>query len=271
MKTAFATLGSMLLLQWATIVAAPPLSEPAGKAAKKSELSVLEKKLVGFWAGGACMGDYTFHADGTYSVKNFTPGNNNIGGTWSLDHDAAPPTLSMKCTISDFRKRGGDREEYEYFGKVLVVKIVQWESETLVCDHPGGYQLRLSRAEDEQDECQKTELAALQGTWVPVQYEESGGAVPGDFNFRQIIKGDRVFFMVKGALKAQGRVTVDATSRPAHLDFEFTSRQTDLMIYARVGDQLICCGNRNGAKRPSEFKSGTADGGEYLMAWKIEK
>jgi uncharacterized protein (TIGR03067 family) len=71
--------------------------------------------------------------------------------------------------------------------------------------------------------------------------------------------------------QAEVKVVLDPTKTPKHLDFRFSSGRTDLIIYVRAGDYMIYCGNRDRQTRPREFVSGTPQGGEYLMAWKIER
>jgi uncharacterized protein (TIGR03067 family) len=113
------------------------------------------------------------------------------------------------------------------------------------------------------------ELEELQGTWLPLQYEVKGQRVKA--NFKQTLKGDKITLERDGAAKAEGKVAVDANKNPKQLDFQFTSGLTDLMIYVRTGNYVICCGNRNGKTRPAEFATGTAKGGEYLVIWKIQR
>jgi hypothetical protein len=60
-----------------------------------------------------------------------------------------------------------------------------------------------------------------------------------------------------------------------HLDMhDAAGTHTDSAIFIRAGDYMIMCGNRpsqDGKKRPSEFKSGTENGGAYLIVWRIER
>ncbi len=230
----------------------------------------LERKLHGEWKGGLCMGELTLRADGTFERQHYTPGNNDVAGTWEVRWNSLPPTLVLTCKTSD---------ESDRFpaGKITEVKLVQLDDAVLAYEDPeylGGQPIRYTRVAPIVRANEKThekELAALQGTWVPLQYEAGGKIVPGAMNFKQIVKGDKVTFQVDGETKAEGKVVLDPTQNPKHLNFQFTSGQTDLIVYVRAGDQIIYCGNRDGKTRPSEFVSGTATGGEYLIAWKIEK
>jgi hypothetical protein len=101
-----------------------PPSNSSGPA-KGGKLAALEKKLLGTWFCGPCVGDYTFSADGTYEFKNYTPGDNTLTGTWSLRWEALPPTLVLICKTSDFKKRAPAQPEYEYFGKALELQVLE--------------------------------------------------------------------------------------------------------------------------------------------------
>jgi uncharacterized protein (TIGR03067 family) len=126
-----------------------------------------------------------------------------------------------------------------------------------------------------QDRVQEKELAALQGNWVLLRHEESGKVVvddntPDDRRERLTIKGDRVVCKNGGTIM-EGKVVLDATKNPKHLDLQFAAGHADVIIYVRAGNFLIFCGNRAGKARPTEFASGTEKGGEALTVWKMEK
>lgn len=108
----------VLLLFLGVVVAAPvpPNKEKDGAVA-------LEQKLVGEWLkGGACIGDITINANGTFVRKHFSPGNNTLNGTWKLKWDALPPTLVLTCASSD---------QKDFIGKVWEQKVVQLDDEVL--------------------------------------------------------------------------------------------------------------------------------------------
>lgn len=222
----------------------------------------LERQLLGAWQGPACGGDWTYGADGTFYVQHYSPGNKKMVGTWEVRWNAIPPTLVRTCKSSD---------DPDLVGKTWEVKITQLDQDGLAYQYadqfPGGHTVRYTRMSTR--ELVEQELAEIQGTWVPLYYEAKGQSVP--VNFKQIIQGDKVTFYMNGEMKAEGKVVLDATKNPRHLDFQFSSGQTDLIIYARAGDYVIYCGNRDGQTRPSEFASDTVKGGEYLQVWKIEK
>lgn len=126
----------LALLQIATCqpaLTAPPQSDTAEKSAGTR---TIEKKLIGTWYGPDCGGDYTFNADGTFDVKNFTPGNNTLTGTWSIRWDALPPTLVLTIKSSDFRKRDSQREEYPFVGKDREQSLLQLNEKALVFHYP---------------------------------------------------------------------------------------------------------------------------------------
>jgi uncharacterized protein (TIGR03067 family) len=257
------------MIRPAVLLAASLVFFTSGQIADKPKEApvTLERKLHGGWKGGSCQGDWTFEADGAFELQRYSPGNNRFTGTWEVRWNALPPTLVLTCKTSD------DPDHFAV-GKASEVKLLQLDDDALALQYRGGEPVRYEREPPcalDQAKTQQKELTALQGAWVPLQYEAGGKKVQGEFNFRQIIKGNKVTFQVNGETKAEGKVVVDPTKNPKHLDFQFTSGQTDFIIYVRAGDYIIYCGNRDGKTRPSEFASGTANGGEYLQVWKIER
>jgi hypothetical protein len=114
-----------------------PASQPAGPG-RGGELAALERKLLGAWQGLPCAGDFTFSPNGTFELKNFTPGGNTVTGTWSVRWDALPPTLVLMCKTSDFTRKDPDREEYQYLGKALELKLLELSSDEFVYRFPNG-------------------------------------------------------------------------------------------------------------------------------------
>jgi hypothetical protein len=98
----------------------------------------VERLLHGDWKGGACLGDWTFKADGTYDLRHYTPANLHLTGAWKLKWDALPPTLSFTCQTSD---------DKDLVGKSWEVKVVQLDKEVFRYEHPGGPPLRCTREE----------------------------------------------------------------------------------------------------------------------------
>lgn len=260
MRTACLLTLSLLLAASLVNVSFAPAADksPEGPAA-------LERKLLGEWEGPACGGDWTYGADGAFQAQHYSPGNNHLSGTWSVRWTTLPPTLVRTCRTSD---------DPDLVGKTWDVKLVQLDDEALAYQYPDqfprGHTVYYTRLVPTPEKLLQQELAALQGTWTPLFYEEHGKQTPSDPT-RHIIQGDKITVQVHGETVAEGRVVLDATQNPKHLDFQLTSGQTHLMIYVRAGNTVIYSGNRDSKTRPSEFASGTPKGGDYLMSWKIDR
>ena len=98
--------------------------------------AAIERLLHGPWKWGACLGDWTFNADGTYDLSHYTPAGLHLTGTWKLTWDALPPTLSFTCKTSD---------DPELVGKEWDVKVIQLDEEILRYQHGDGPPLRCTR------------------------------------------------------------------------------------------------------------------------------
>ena len=110
-------------------------SQPA-EPTKGAEVAALERKMLGSWRGGPCVGTYTFHADGSYELHDFTPSRNSLTGTWSVRWDALPPTLLITCKTSDFKARDANGPEYKNFGVPLEAKLVELNDDAIVIQFP---------------------------------------------------------------------------------------------------------------------------------------
>jgi len=203
------------MIRTAVLVAASLVFITSAQTAEQTKEPpvALERVLVGEWQGGLCIGELTLRADGAFERQHYSPGNHQLTGTWAVRWNALPPTLVMTCKTSDFSG---------YVGETKEVKLVQLDNEALMYQYPGGQQVRYERVPAQQTS-QEKELAALQGTWVPLQYEEKGKKVQGEFNCKQIINGDNVTFLVNGETHAEGKVVLNPTKSPKQLDFQFTS------------------------------------------------
>jgi hypothetical protein len=139
MKTIFArcvlAASFLLIATKASLAQAVPASASTATG-KGAELAALEQKLLGAWKGAACAGDYTFHADGSFRCRNFTPGQNTLTGTWSIRWDALPPTLVLTCKTSDFTQKDPTRPEYEQLGKALELKLVELSDQSFAYQLP---------------------------------------------------------------------------------------------------------------------------------------
>jgi uncharacterized protein (TIGR03067 family) len=123
-----------------------------------------------------------------------------------------------------------------------------------------------------QEKDQEKELAALQGTWRLESYEENGKVVAIQDTVLYVIDKDKWTTKSNGEVKSEGTIIGPYPARsPKHLDVQQATGQTELTIYIRVGDHLIQCGHRDGKTRPSEFATGTPNGGAYLIVLKRQK
>jgi hypothetical protein len=124
-----------LLLGMASAIPAQPAPAPDA-VAKGETLIALERKLLGIWQGPACGGDYDFKSEGTFTCRNYTPGQNTLTGTWSLRWDALPPTLVLLTKTSDFKQKYPKDREYDYLNKPLELKVLKLDAEKLVLKFP---------------------------------------------------------------------------------------------------------------------------------------
>jgi hypothetical protein len=124
----------------ASLFAASPAFTTSDQAAGQPEeaLVTLERKLHGKWKGDPCAGDWTFAPDSTYEVQHYSPGNNELSGTWRVRWDALPPTLVLTCKTSDAPDRIKVGENTE-------VKLIQLDDNALIYQYPGGRTYRFTR------------------------------------------------------------------------------------------------------------------------------
>lgn len=107
-----------LLLSLAAVACLAAVAPAAETPANRQDL---QEVLHGVWRGGPCMGLITFSADGTFERRHYSPGNNEIRGTWALRWDALPPTLVMTC------KESNDPSSFPA-GKVWELKVVRLDA-----------------------------------------------------------------------------------------------------------------------------------------------
>jgi hypothetical protein len=92
---------------------------------------MLLQKLCGTWKGGPCQGLLIVTADGTFERHHYSPGDNELKGTWAIRWDRLPPTLTLLCRTSD-----GD----DWIGKTIEIELLLLDDEELVYqfrEHPG--------------------------------------------------------------------------------------------------------------------------------------
>jgi hypothetical protein len=131
----FKAVAALLLvagLATAFVVPIPVAPEKSGK-----DLASLERRLHGTWKGGACIGELTLRADGTFERQHYSPGNNRLTGTWEVVWHALPPTLVFTCKTSDApdRIKVGETQEF---------KLIQLDDETFAYDQ-GGHRVVYER------------------------------------------------------------------------------------------------------------------------------
>ena len=149
----------------------------------------------------------------------------------------------------------------------LVLTGVCW----LLMPWPTARPVASAQEKIDKAEAVKKELVALKGTWKLITHVEGGRVVEYDDPQLYTFADDKLTVKRSDQVIAEGPLDLDPTKAPKHLDFRLTSGQTDLTIYIREGDHLIQCGCRDGKTRPSDFATGTANGGEYLIVLKREK
>ena len=141
----------------------------------------------------------------------------------------------------------------------------------LMASWPSGSPVASAQEKAGKAEAVKQELAALQGTWKWLNFEQGGKDAPIVVETFYVFQNDRLIVKNKDKTVLQGTVSLDPTTSPRQLDVQFDSGQTDVTIYIRVGEYLIQCGHRDGKTRPTEFASGTPKGGAYLIVMKRQK
>ncbi len=133
------------MIRTAVFCAASLVFITSAQTADKPEeaLVALERKLHGAWKGPPCEGDWNYRADGTFEVKRYTPGDNQLTGTWKVRWNALPPTLVRTCKTSD-------DPVHLPVGKTWEVKLIQLDDEALTYQYsdqyPNGNTERCTRA-----------------------------------------------------------------------------------------------------------------------------
>jgi hypothetical protein len=107
----------------AMIVSMSTFAATAAASADESPAE-LEAKLLGNWRGGPCMGVLQFSKDGTFERRHYSPGGNEITGTWKLKWNALPPKLTLTVKTSD------DPKAFP-LGKVWELKLVGLDAKSL--------------------------------------------------------------------------------------------------------------------------------------------
>jgi uncharacterized protein (TIGR03067 family) len=123
---------------------------------------------------------------------------------------------------------------------------------------------------------EKDEVKKFEGEWTFVSWEHSGQTLPKEVLdiTKWSVKGDKYSFEM-GEQQEEGTIKIDASKKPATLDFDITSGndkgKKQVGIYKIDGDTMTICLARPGEeKRPSEFKS-TEEDGHILVTIKKKK
>jgi uncharacterized protein (TIGR03067 family) len=113
--------------------------------------------------------------------------------------------------------------------------------------------------------------AELQGTWRAVASEMDGEKQPED-DVKQhtlVFSGDTLVVNKDGQMVMKGKVTIDASQKPAHLDFKLEENPANpddvgkslTGIYEVKGDEMKWCFVLpDRTERPKEFKSEVGSG-----------
>ena len=116
---------------------------------------------------------------------------------------------------------------------------------------------------------------AVQGTWIPVQAELAGQAMPDAVLKTILLKLDQGKYEVTVAGKTdKGTCTQDPTTKPKRLSIQGTdgpnAGKTFLCIYEIDGDTFRVCYDLSGMKHPDNFATakGTA---LYLVTYSRKK
>jgi uncharacterized protein (TIGR03067 family) len=107
------------------------------------------------------------------------------------------------------------------------------------------------------------DLTKLQGTWHVVEMEMEGHSGPVGNEARIVVEGDRFTSLGMGA-SYEGKLTVNATSKPKGFDLKFTSGpekgNTNLGIYELKGNRWKICLDTRGKGRPEKFAAQPGSG-----------
>jgi len=102
----------------------------------KESVATLDRKLHGEWKGGDCQGTWTFWANGTFELKDFSPGGDTLTGTWAVRWNALPATLGVTINASDDPNDVGAKWE---------LRLIQLDDEAFIYQRPDGAKPRYER------------------------------------------------------------------------------------------------------------------------------
>jgi uncharacterized protein (TIGR03067 family) len=128
----------------------------------------------------------------------------------------------------------------------------------------------------------KTDLAALQGSWVIVEKEFMGkkaakeevARLKGEMIIEKNVVSQWAEDLGEKRLVSRSTLKLDPKARPRHMDMTYTGGdlkgKTVLGIYELNGDTLKACYSMEDEKRPTEF-AGKQDGKAFLLIYKRVK
>jgi hypothetical protein len=119
-KMVILTASAVLLTGLAQVVLAdPPGNKPA------------EQKILGEWKGAiGCDGRFIFRADGSYELKDYSPGPYDSAGTWKVRRNGQQAILVLDCTTSEI---------LEEVCTTTQVKLIQLDDRSLALEWPNKY------------------------------------------------------------------------------------------------------------------------------------
>ena len=205
------------------------------------ESVTLERRLYGEWRGPACGGDWTYSADRTFAVRNFSPGSNQLTGNWEVRWTTLPPTLMQTFLTSD---------DPDLVGQVWESRIVQLDDATLAThapdQFPAGHVAHYTR------------LSAAEGLFSKLHGDWQGGDCVGELTFeadgtferRHYSRKQSTRWHLGGELElaaAGGGSRVPIVGRPgsSRPDGAVPNRTT-----GRRSARLSACGRISGQLRP---------------------
>jgi uncharacterized protein (TIGR03067 family) len=111
----------------------------------------------------------------------------------------------------------------------------------------------------------KSDLDAIQGHWVPVEFIGNGNPAPADdlARVKLEVKGQE-YVVQRSDGEDKGRFELFPDQQPKRMDVTTNNGDRMQAIYELSGDTMRVCYGINGAPRPTEFKS--TDGSNQILA-----
>jgi hypothetical protein len=137
--------------------------------------SDFEAKLPGVWKGGPCRGILQISADGTFERRHYSPGDNELSGTWTLQRNELPPTLILTCKASN------DPEQFPV-DRTWELKVVRLDAETLAYESPAETRVEYRRMTEREEGADRLSGLVVHGKMTQVigRFSSHGGPEAGD-------------------------------------------------------------------------------------------